>query len=104
MISAPYDTTEPKHLKRWIYMSESQRKVMPRDEDFSSSCEIDRWSFELVKYISPPKSSTLNLDFIPILRNRYVSRDTLRQVIESQLDIDFSAFLESPNDSVSLRR
>jgi hypothetical protein len=104
MISAPYDTTEPKHLKRWIYMSESQRKVMPRDEDFSSSCEIDRWSFELVKYISPPKSSTLNLDFIPILRNRYVSRDTLRQVIESQLDMDFSAFLESLNDPVSLRR
>jgi hypothetical protein len=104
MISAPYDTTEPKHLKRWGYMSESQRKVMPRDEDFSSGCEIGRWSFELVKYISLPKSSTLNLDFIPILRNRHVSRDTLRQVIESQLDIDFSAFLESLNDPVSLRR
>jgi hypothetical protein len=50
MISAPYDTTDPKHLKRWIHMSESQRKVMPRHEDFSNSCEISRWSFKLVKY------------------------------------------------------
>lgn len=104
MISAPYDTTEPKHLKRWILMSESQRKVMPRDEDFSNSCEIDRWSFELVKYTAPPKPSTLSLDFFPILHNRHVSRDTLRQVIESQLEMDFSAFFESLDDPVSLRR
>ncbi|CAD0095691.1 unnamed protein product, partial [Aureobasidium vineae] len=103
-ISAPYDTTEPKHMRRWIHMTESQRKVMPRDEDFTNSCEPDRWSFELVKYTSPPKSSTLNLDFIPILQNRHVSRDTLRQVIETQLDMDFSAFFESLNDPVSLRR
>lgn len=53
MISAPYDTTEAKHLKRWIHMSESQRKVMPRDEDFSNSREIDRWSFELASTLHP---------------------------------------------------
>jgi hypothetical protein len=104
MISAPYDTSDPKHLKRWIHMSESQRKVMPRDEDFSNSCEANRWSFELVKYTAPPKSSTLNLDFIPILQNRHVPRNTLQQVIENQLEMDFSAFFESLNDPVSLRR
>lgn len=104
MISAPYDTTEPKHRRRWIQMTESQRKVMPRDEDFTNSCEPDRWSFELVKFTSPPKPSTLNLDFIPILQNRHVSRDTLQQVIESQLEMDFSAFFDSLNDPVSLRR
>lgn len=104
MISAPYDTTEPKHRRRWIQMTESQRKVMPRDEDFTNSCEPDRWSFELVKFTSPPKPSTLNLDFIPILQNRHVSRDTLQQVIESQLEMDFSAFFNSLNDPVSLRR
>ncbi|KAI4718704.1 hypothetical protein E4T48_05079 [Aureobasidium sp. EXF-10727] len=104
MISAPYDTTETKHLRRWIQLTESQRKVMPRDEDFTNNCEPDRWSFELVKYTSPPKSSTLNLDFIPILQNRHVSRDTLRQVIETQLEMDFSAFFESLNDPITLRR
>ncbi|KEQ68348.1 hypothetical protein M436DRAFT_68213 [Aureobasidium namibiae CBS 147.97] len=102
MISAPYDTTDAKHLKRWIHMSESQRKVIPRDEDFSDSCEADRWSFELVKYTAPPKSSTLNLDFIPILQNRHVSRITLRQVIESQLEMDFAAFFESLDDPLWL--
>lgn len=104
MISTPYDTTDPKHLKRWTHISESRRKVMPRDEDISNSCEADRWSFELVKYTAPPKSSTLNLDSIPILQNRHVPRNTLQQVIESQLEIDFSAFIESFNDPLSLRR
>jgi hypothetical protein len=85
-------------------MSESQRKVMPRDDDFSNSCEPDRWSFEMVKYTAPPKSLTLNLDFIPILQNRHVSRNTLQQVIKSQLEMDFLAFFESLNDPVSLRR
>ena len=46
----------------------------------------------------------MNLDFIPILQNRHISRDTLRQVIERQLEIDFSAFFESLDDPVSLRR
>ncbi|KAG9721366.1 hypothetical protein KCU73_g14266, partial [Aureobasidium melanogenum] len=104
MISAPYDTTEPKHRRKWIHMTESQRKVIPRDEDLTKSCEPDRWSFELVKFTSPPKPSTLNLDFIPILKNRHISQDTLQEVIESQLEMDFSALLESLNDPVSLRR
>ncbi|KAG9962902.1 hypothetical protein KCU61_g4116, partial [Aureobasidium melanogenum] len=104
MISAPYDTTEPKHRRKWIHMTESQRKVVPRDEDLTKSCEPDRWSFELVKFTSSPKPSTLNLDFIPILKNRHVSQDRLQEIIENQLEIDFSAFLESLNDPVSLRR
>ncbi|KAH0370288.1 hypothetical protein KCU65_g2629, partial [Aureobasidium melanogenum] len=104
MISAPYDATEAKHRRKWIQMTESQRKVIPRDEDFTNSCEPDRWSFELVKFTSPPTPSTLNLDFIPILEDRRVSRDILKQVIESQLDLDFSAFLDSLNDPMSLRR
>ena len=104
MISAPYDTTDQKHRKRWIHMTDSQRKVTPRDEDLTSNCEPNRWSFELVKYTSTPKPSTLNLDFIPILQNRHVSRDTLQQVIETQLEMDFTAFLESLNDPISLRR
>ncbi|KAH0277822.1 hypothetical protein KCU91_g2934, partial [Aureobasidium melanogenum] len=104
MISAPYDTTEPKHLRRWIHIAESQRKVIPRDEDFTDNCEPDRWSFELVKYTSPPKPSTLNLEFIPILDDRHVPRHTLRQVIETQLEMDFSTFLDSLNDPKNLRR
>ncbi|KAI5271971.1 hypothetical protein E4T47_04787 [Aureobasidium subglaciale] len=104
MISAPYDTTDPKHRQRWIQMTESQRKVVPRDEDLTNCCEPNRWSFELVKYTSSPKPSTLNLDFIPILKNRHVSRDTLQHVIETQLEMDFSAFLDSLKDPVSLRR
>ncbi|KAH0037804.1 hypothetical protein KCU78_g1605, partial [Aureobasidium melanogenum] len=104
MISAPYDTTEPKHRRKWIHMTESQRKVIPRGEDLTKSCEPDQWSFELVKFTSPPKPSTLNLDFIPILKNRHVSEDTLQGVIESQLEMDFTAFLDSLNDPVSLRR
>lgn len=85
-------------------MTESQRKVIPRDEDLTNSCEPDRWSFELVKFSSLPKPSTLNLDFIPILEDRYVSRDILKQVIETQLELDFSAFLDSLNDPINLRR
>jgi hypothetical protein len=104
MISAPYDTSDPKHLERWIQISQSQRKVTPRLVDLTPECEPDRWSFELVKYTSTPKSSTLSLEFIPILQDRHVSRDTLQQVLESQLEMDFSAFLESLNDPVSLRR
>lgn len=104
VISAPYDTAEPKHQERWIHMTESQCKVMPRDEDFTNNCEPDRWSFELVKFTSPPKPSNLHLDFIPILHNRHVSRDTLQEVIESQLEMDFSAFLTSLDDPTSLRR
>ncbi|KAG9952740.1 hypothetical protein KCU85_g1739, partial [Aureobasidium melanogenum] len=104
MISAPYDTTESKHWRKWIQMTESQRKVIPRDEDLTNSCEPDRWSFELVKFSSLPKPSTLNLDFIPILEDRYVSRDILKQVIETQLELDFSAFLDSLNDPINLRR
>jgi hypothetical protein len=104
MVSAPYDTTEPKHRRRWIHMTESQRKVIPRDENLTNSCEPDRWSFELVKYTCSPKPSTLNLDFIPILQNRHISRDKLQQVIQSQLEMDFSAFFDSLDDPVSLRR
>ncbi|KAH0138600.1 hypothetical protein KCU67_g15430, partial [Aureobasidium melanogenum] len=104
MISAPYDTTEPKHRRKWIHMTESQRKVIPRDEDLTKSCEPDRWSFELVKFTSPPKPSTLNLDFIPILKNRHVSKDTLQEVIESHSEMDFSPFLDSLTDPLSLRR
>ncbi|THY88603.1 hypothetical protein D6C95_07026 [Aureobasidium pullulans] len=104
MISAPYDTTDQKHPKRWIHMTDSQRKVTPRDEDLTSNCEPNRWSFELVKYTSTPKPSTLNLDFIPILQNRHVSRVTSQQIIETQLEMNFTAFLESLNDPISLRR
>lgn len=51
-----------------------------------------------------PRPSALYVDFLPVLEERHVPRDVLRDVVESQLKMDFSALLEAFDCPVKLRR
>lgn len=77
-VSAAYDTLDCDHRDVWIELRHSQRKIVPRAEDLDpSQCEKDRWSFDVNEWSRTPKPSVLYKDFIPILKDRHVPRDTL---------------------------
>ncbi|KAF1343873.1 RNA dependent RNA polymerase-domain-containing protein, partial [Delphinella strobiligena] len=103
-ISAPYDSTDPDHQDVWIEITESQQKIVPRGQDRNpSTCDADRWTFDLVDYSTPPTPSNLYLDFMPILEDRHVPRGSLCGIVRTQLDMDFEDLFRKLDDHSQLR-
>ncbi|OQO05852.1 hypothetical protein B0A48_09947 [Cryoendolithus antarcticus] len=87
-ISAPYETTKPEHLDIWIEIRKSQLKVQFRDEDMHvDTCELDRWSFDVVSWGKPLQVSENHRDFVQILEDRGVPRNTLEDLVQIGLDL-----------------
>lgn len=104
-ISAPYDTSEARHQDVWIEINESQRKVIPRASDLrDSTCDKDRWTFELVKFGKPPSVSNLYLDFMPILEDRHVPRHVICSIVASQVEMDFEDLFNAIDEPTKLRQ
>ena len=98
-ISEPYGTN---NTDVWIQITTSQLKVVPQAEDWNDEC--DRWVFELVKYNPEPRASNLHIDFVPILLDRGVRENDIRQLIRDQLTLDFETFFDTLDDPCALRR
>ncbi|KAJ9629539.1 hypothetical protein H2203_001913 [Taxawa tesnikishii (nom. ined.)] len=104
-ISAPYDSTDPKAQEIRIEIRDSQKKVIPRPADLDpATCEAGRWTFELLRHSAPCRPAALHIDFMPILEDRGIARETIRQVIKTQLDLDFEEFMSAIDDPLKLRR
>jgi hypothetical protein len=86
-VSGSYETSNPKDLEIWIEVRPSQRKIIPRAEDLDERCEADRWCFGLLSWSKPALHSDIHKDFIQVLHDRGVSRETLCAVISEAIDL-----------------
>ena len=86
-VSGSYETSNPKDLEIWIEVRPSQRKIVPRAEDLDERCEADRWCFGLLSWSKPASRADIHKDFIQVLHDRGVSRETLRAVIGEAIDL-----------------
>jgi hypothetical protein len=86
-VSGSYETSNPKDLEIWIEVRPSQRKIVPRAEDLDERCEADRWCFGLLSRSKPASHADIHKDFIQVLHDRGVSRETLRAVIDEAIDL-----------------
>ena len=103
-ISAPTDSTNAVHQEKWIEIKKSQLKFRPHDEDLEDArFESQRLSFELLKYSKPLSSSTLNLAFIPVLRDRGVAMQKITEQILVYLDFERKDLLDALDDPPSIR-
>ncbi|KAF2222551.1 RNA dependent RNA polymerase-domain-containing protein [Elsinoe ampelina] len=101
-LSGPYDSSRQDIT---IDVAPSQRKVHARDCDFrSSTAEPARWTLDIVNFSTALKSSSLHMDFLPILEDRGVPRGVLVEVVNHQLSLDFRNFMEAVKDPVELRK
>jgi len=102
MIDGPYDH-EAKDV--WVNITRSQMKINPRPSDLlDQTFKPDTWTFELVDHSGALKSSSLYLDFLPILESRGVPRKTLMKVIEQQIQLDFDDLITALGKPEDLRR
>lgn len=97
-ISAPYDTLDPWHTQDWIQIRKSQLKVRPRAADFSDKCDADRWSFDVVTWSKPLKISFLHRDFMPVLEDRHVPRNTILEMVEERMAISTKEIQDAMHD------
>src|ERR1700753_1202314 len=79
--SGPSDASSDEQRALWLQINSSQRKFFPHDEDTSSHCDPDRWTFDLVKYSAKPRSSTLHSSFIPILIDRGIEKEVISKFV-----------------------
>ncbi|PNS15152.1 hypothetical protein CAC42_8153 [Sphaceloma murrayae] len=101
-LSGPYDSQDE---SVWISINPSQRKVHARPEDLHDlACEPCRWALDVVAYSTMPKSSSLHIDFLPIMEDRGVPRQVLIDVVMEQLKFDFDKFSGALEDPVELMR
>jgi hypothetical protein len=99
-VSGPYETSNPKDLEVWIQLRPSQRKVEIRAEDFSDErCEANRWCFGLITWSRPATNSHIHKDFIPVLEDRGVSRETILSVIGATVDLPIEEIREAVQDT-----
>lgn len=99
-VSGPYETSNPKDLDVWIQLRPSQRKVGVRAEDCDERCEADRWSFDLVSWTKPATHAHIHKDFIPVLEDRGVPRETILAVIDDTVNIPIDEIQEAIQDTV----
>lgn len=103
-ISAPYDTTDQHHLDVWIEITPSQVKIKPRESDLiDTTCEADRWSFDVVQWSRKARASYLHRDFMQILEDRGVPRAVLKTYIAERLHEECDAQINALDDPVALR-
>ena len=101
-VSAPYETSDPKHLAIWIQIRKSQLKVQVREQDFTEACEAGRWSFDVNSYSHALRPSEVHRDFMPILEDRGVPRTALKELVDRSLRDQTSELLQALSDPVAL--
>lgn len=97
-ISASYDTLDAWHIQDWIHIRKSQLKVRPRAADFSDKCDPDRWSFDVVTWSKPLRISFLHRDFMPVLEDRHVPRNTILEMVEERMAIATKEIQDAMHD------
>lgn len=101
--SAPSDTKSEQDLAIWIEISASQEKFKAHDEDTDDNFDANRWTFEVVSTTHSLKSNTLNVAFIPILKDRDVKYSDLEELIKGIMDAERHELVSSMKDPVRLR-
>jgi hypothetical protein len=104
MISAEPHTREPAHLETWIEVTDSQRKFEPVHDDEADDrpYNMHRLTFNYVKHSFVNGSTDLHSSFIPILVDRGVPRDVIKNIIISRLDQERDELLDMLHDPVRL--
>jgi hypothetical protein len=98
-VSGSYETSNPDDLKIWIQLRPSQRKVVPRAEDSDERrCEANRWCFGIITWNRPATHAHVHKDFIPVLEDRGVSRETILAVIATTVDLPIEEIREAVQD------
>ncbi|KAF2086382.1 hypothetical protein K490DRAFT_66937 [Saccharata proteae CBS 121410] len=104
IISASTDTTDPEHLDHWIEISDSQLKFKPHPrDDCDETYDQNRLLFEPLASSAPPSSSSLNKAFFPILLDRGIPKERLRDLVTMCLHRNREALLDAVQ-SDDLRR
>lgn len=99
-VSGSYETSNPDDLEIWIQLRPSQRKVIPRAEDSDERrCEANRWCFGLITWSRPVRHSHIHKDFLPVLEDRGVSRETILAVISATVDLPIEEIREAVQDT-----
>jgi len=98
-VSGSYEASNPEDLDVWIELRPSQRKVESRVEDKDyTRCEANRWCFELVSWSKPASHSRVHKDFLPVMRDRGVPRETILEVIGDIVDLPVEEIREAIQD------
>jgi hypothetical protein len=99
-VSGPYETSNPDDLEVWIQLRPSQRKVVLRAEDTDETrCEANRWCFGLVTWSRPASYTHIHKDFLSVLKDRGVSRETILAVIGDTVDLPIDEIREAIQDT-----
>lgn len=86
--------------KVWIETYPSQRK-WERDDNFA---EQDHTTFEVLKWSSPLKSAALNLQFLPLLEDRGVSREAISKLLTNGLSYEIGQMRAAVDSPLSFRK
>jgi hypothetical protein len=98
-VSASYETSNVRDLEVWIQLRPSQRKVVLRAEDTDEiRCEANRWCFGLITWNRPASHSSIHKDFLPVLKDRGVSRGALHAVIDDSINPPIEDIREAMQD------
>jgi hypothetical protein len=103
IVSGESFSKDPEDLDFWIQINDSQLKFNPHQEDLlDTTYDPIRLTFEVTNYSTAPCASELHIAFIPILEDRGVDRNTIANIMTTQLDADRTELLDSLVDSTRM--
>jgi hypothetical protein len=94
--------------EEWIEVYESQIKWTRSTKQNGESDDVSHRTFEVLKCSAPLKSAALNLQFLPLLMDRAISRplmrDTISRILEDGLHREISSLSTSMESPQSFRK
>jgi len=105
MISPPVKGYESDEADVWIEVSDSQRKFRPHLEDQDEfTCDTARLTFGVITWTRKPTTSALYRDFLPVLEDRHVPRESLTAFVVGSLQAEEWQLKDALMDSKQLYR
>ncbi|KAF2642160.1 hypothetical protein P280DRAFT_449672 [Massarina eburnea CBS 473.64] len=104
MVCGEPSTNDPAELEIWIDIADSQLKFQPWDDDLLDNHPYDphRLTFEYVGHSSSPGPSELHISFIPILVDRGVALNDIKELMIDRLDMERDELLNTLPDAVKI--
>ncbi|KAH9209269.1 RNA dependent RNA polymerase-domain-containing protein [Leptodontidium sp. 2 PMI_412] len=89
----------------WIEIYPSQQKWTRSNKHAGESDDISHRTFEVLEWSRPPKSATLNTQFVPILmdraRDKESMKESLSELVRSGLSVEIDAMIAAMDDPLS---
>lgn len=87
----------------WIEVTESQRKFLPHVVDRSNNTfDHNRLTFEVLNWARRPSPSILYRDYLPILEDRKVTRDSMIAFVQKAMEAEESSLMLALEDDIVL--